>query len=157
VAVDLTVDPPKDLPEHAPDRPRVVAIAIVHHPDTGALFVGETYDPYRRITFHRPCGGGVEYGELATEALVREFQEEYALDVVVGRRLAVIENLFEYAGRQGHEVVFVHEARFADPAAYSIETRQCADAPEERAVWRPPDLSEDEVPLFPEGLAVLLG
>jgi ADP-ribose pyrophosphatase YjhB (NUDIX family) len=136
--------------------PRVSALAVIRHPDTGALFVNEFQDPTDGVTFHRPCGGGVEWGELAAVAVAREFAEEFGIDVVVGRRIGVIENVFTYAGRPGHEVLFLFEARFADPAAYRVDRRECLDVPGEYALWRDPELTHEQVPLYPEGLADLL-
>ena len=37
----------------------------------------------------------------------REFREELGLEVVVGERLGVIENIFSYAGEPAHEVAQV--------------------------------------------------
>ncbi len=136
--------------------PRVSALAVIRHRDTGALFVNEFQDPADGVTFHRPCGGGVDWRETAADALVREFAEEFGLDIVLSRRLGVIENIFTYAGRPGHEVLFFFEARFADPAAYLIERRECLDVPGEYALWRDPELTHEEVPLYPEALADLL-
>lgn len=125
-------------------------------PGTGALFVNEFHDPVRRLTFHRPCGGGVEWRETAADALAREFAEEFGLGLVIGPRLAVVENIFTHAGRPGHEVLFLFSAQFADPAAYLAERRDCLDQPGEYAVWRDPALGHADLPLFPEGLAELL-
>jgi 8-oxo-dGTP diphosphatase len=42
-------------------------------------------------TFWSPPGGGVEFGETAPSALIREFAEETGLDVVIGELLFVNE------------------------------------------------------------------
>ena len=143
--------PPTEVP-----TPRVSALAVIRHPQTGALFVNEFIDPVDGVTFHRPCGGGVDWGETAAAAVVREFAEEFGLAIEVGRRIAVIENIFTYAARPGHEVLFFFEARFADPAAYLVERRDCLDHPGEYALWRDPALTHEQVPLYPLGLAEAL-
>jgi len=48
-------------------------------------------------------GGGIEAGESAGEALVREMQEELGLAVVPGALACVVENFFTYAGTAYHE------------------------------------------------------
>ncbi|HRW18961.1 MAG TPA: NUDIX domain-containing protein [Dermatophilaceae bacterium] len=137
-------------------NPRVSVLAIVRHPGTGALLVDEARDPVKHEVFHRPSGGGVEFGETAVTALVREFREEFDLAIEVGARLGVVENIFTFAGEPGHEILFLHAARLADPAAYAIERFECLDHPDQYAVWRDPALTHAEVPLYPDGLAELL-
>ncbi len=62
-------------------------------------------------TFHRPPGGGIEFGEHSRQAAVRELQEEF--DLVLSaeelRLLGVIENSFEFRGAPHHEICFVYE------------------------------------------------
>ncbi|MFP4394846.1 MAG: NUDIX hydrolase, partial [Anaerolineales bacterium] len=49
-------------------------------------------------------GGRVEMGEVASEALAREMQEELGIQVEVGRLLWITENFFTYAGYACHEL-----------------------------------------------------
>lgn len=54
-------------------------------------------------------GGGIEPGESAGEALVREMQEELGLAVVPGALACVVENFFVYAGVAYHETgLYLH-------------------------------------------------
>lgn len=115
----------------------------------------ESVEPGTGQRFHRPAGGGIEFGERAAQTLQRELREEYALDITVGRQLGVLESHFTYAGRAGHEIVLVHEAQLTDPADYAPERRRCLDQPQVSGVWRSPH--EQEIPLYPAGLADLLG
>lgn len=133
---------------------RAIAIAVVRRPWTGALFVDEVTEPTTGRVFHRPAGGGIEFGEPASATIVRELDEEYGLAVVVGRRLGVLENVFTYDGRPGHEIVLVHEAALADPAGYRLDRRPCRDAVHVTGVWRSP--TETEIPLYPDGLEALM-
>lgn len=134
---------------------RALALAVIRRPGTGELFVDETVEPGTGRTFHRPAGGGIEFGETAQRTLERELDEEYGLRVTVGRRLGVLENLFTYAGRPGHEIALVHEAWLTDPADYAQDRRPCLDQPHVTGVWRSPD--ERTVPLYPDGLVDLTG
>jgi 8-oxo-dGTP diphosphatase len=56
-------------------------------------------------TFWAPPGGGMHFGESATDALVREFREETGLDVEVKRYLCVN----EYLGNPLHAVELFFE------------------------------------------------
>ncbi|WP_315094706.1 NUDIX domain-containing protein [uncultured Cellulomonas sp.] len=133
---------------------RALAIAVIRHPRTGDLFVDEVVEPGTGRTFHRPAGGGIEFGEAAAQTLRRELEEEYGLGIVVGRRLGALENLFTYAGRPGHEIVLVHEAVLTDPDDYDPDRRPCRDQPHITGVWR--SSTEDRIPLYPSDLTDLL-
>lgn len=53
-------------------------------------------------------GGRVEVGESTGVALAREFDEEFALEITVGERLAVVENFFNHGGRDFHSIEFYY-------------------------------------------------
>lgn len=95
---------------------RTIVLGIFQH--EGRLLVFEGYDPLRGVTFYRPLGGGVEFGEYGEEALAREMREELCAEVTDVRYLGAIQNIFTHAGKQGHEIVLVYAARFTDPAFY---------------------------------------
>jgi 8-oxo-dGTP pyrophosphatase MutT (NUDIX family) len=95
---------------------RNIAICKIEKDDH--IFVLEGYDPKKDETFYRPIGGGIEFGELAKEAAVREFQEELNTNIVVGGNFQVFENIFEFNGKPGHEVVFILDATFEDSTFY---------------------------------------
>ncbi|MCB2177671.1 MAG: NUDIX domain-containing protein [Actinomycetales bacterium] len=133
-------------------QPRALAVAVIRHPVTGAIFVDEESEPAAGRTYHRASGGGIEFGEHAAQTLVREFAEEYGLEIVVGGKLGVLENLFVLDGEPGHEIVVVHEARFADPEDYDRVPIPCRDAPH-IGTWRPREGSP--YPLYPDGLETL--
>jgi len=96
-------------------RIRVIAIAALVHRDH--VLLAEGHDPVKGETFYRPLGGGVEFGERAAEAVVREFVEETGFEIEIVDSLGVVENLFIYRGQPGHEVVFEFAARFSEGAA----------------------------------------
>ena len=65
-----------------------------------------------RVLLHRVVGdafwalpgGGIEAGETAAQALVRELQEELGQPVEPGPLACVVENFFAYAGTAYHEI-----------------------------------------------------
>lgn len=137
------------------NRVRPIALALIRRDDE--LLVGR--HEAEGSVFYRPLGGGIEVGEYAEEAVAREIQEElgWTLDPI-GRR-GVFENIFTYRGEQGHEIVFVVEAAFADEAAYRQETFVAEDdqSPSILATWIPvSQLVGEEATLYPTGLVDFL-
>jgi ADP-ribose pyrophosphatase YjhB (NUDIX family) len=100
----VTATPPVEPGPPPPAHIRVLALAVLLWRDH--LLCAEGYDTVKQQTFFRPLGGGVEFGERAEDAAVRELREELGMSVEVREALGVTENLFTYQGRPGHEVVF---------------------------------------------------
>lgn len=95
---------------------RTIVLGIFLH--EGRLLVFEGHDPIRGITFYRPLGGGVEFGEYGHNALAREIREELGAEIADVRYLGTIQSIFTHLGKQGHEIVLLYKAQFVDPACY---------------------------------------
>jgi ADP-ribose pyrophosphatase YjhB (NUDIX family) len=95
---------------------RTIVLGIFQY--EGRLLVFEGYDPMDGLTFYRPLGGGIEFGEYGDQALIREMCEEIGAEVVNVRYLATLQNIFTHNGRMGHEIVLLYAADFADPSMY---------------------------------------
>lgn len=95
-------------------------IAICQIKKDDHIFVLEGYDPKKDETFYRPIGGGIDFGELARDAAIREFKEELNTNIVVANDFQVFENIFEFNGKPGHEIVFILDAKFDDPKFYEM-------------------------------------
>ena len=108
----------------------------------------------------RPLGGAIEFGERAQAAIVREIHEELGVEIREVRLLGVFENLFTLDGQQGHEVVFVFDARFVDETLYQREK-----LPFHEAGWAYGDArwfdlaqaAQDPARLVPKALLEFLG
>jgi len=140
------------------NRIRVLSLGIFRRGDS--IFVAEGFDPVKGERFYRPLGGGVEFGEQAADALVREMREEAGLEVANLRYAGMCENIFTYLGEGGHEIVLLYEADFTDAAVYENDEMICQedDGLPFKAVWKP--LSEFGInkggPLYPDDLMDIL-
>ncbi len=113
----VPADPSPDVPSGAtaaptddgapgppPARIRALALALVIDRDHALLAEGS--DPVKGERFLRALGGEIEFGERAEEAAVREIREELGREVQVRASLGATENIFEYRGGRGHELVW---------------------------------------------------
>jgi ADP-ribose pyrophosphatase YjhB (NUDIX family) len=89
---------------------RVAAIVV----RDGHILTHEALDddgvPYQALP-----GGRLEPDETAPECLVREFDEEFGVEVSVAHLLYVAEGFFSERGKQFHEVVLYFVAHLAEP------------------------------------------
>jgi 8-oxo-dGTP pyrophosphatase MutT (NUDIX family) len=139
-------------------RPRVLALAVIRRED-GALLLAHGVDSGKNDeVFYRPLGGGVDYGEHSRETVKREMLEETGCEVEVGKLLGFVANIFTYAGRLGHEVVFLYETKFVDRKLYEKEVFPVIDSKGEgEAVWRTPqEIVDAGEKLYPVELADLV-
>lgn len=135
-------------------RPLVLGIARRE----GDIFVEKLYDSTADERFYRPVGGAVEFGEMSTETLQREYREELDISVDVNRYLGTIENVFTFQGNRGHEIALVYEISLPGgfPAALPV-TGEDDDGTRFTADWEPVSMfTEGTALLYPEGLVTLL-
>ena len=136
-----------------PARP--VALAIIRNRDRILVFA--VPDPVKNVTGYRPPGGTIEFAETGAAAAIRELNEELGAEIVDLRYLGTLENIFEYLGRPGHEIVRVFEAKFADASLYERDSFECVEANQTlfTCIWKPlADFAQE--PLYPSGLLELL-
>ena len=137
-------------------KQRIRPIALGVFANNGRILVSDSIDSVGGRRFHRPLGGGIEFGELAEEAIVREIREELDREITDVMLLGVLESRFTYEGRPRHELIFAFDARFVDESIYDLVEIVGieADGSHIQAHWR--EWATDAVPLYPEGLTTLL-
>lgn len=101
-------------------RIRPLAVAMVRR-SSGEVLAVKGWDKVKQEYFYRVLGGGIEFGETAAETVGREFLEEMGASLKNLRQLDVVENIFTYNGKPGHEIVFIMEAELADSSLYQKE------------------------------------
>ncbi len=136
---------------------RVITICIIRKDDS--ILVFEAYDPTRSLTYYRPLGGQIEFGEYSLDALRREFREELGTELINVRYMQTLENIFTAYGKPGHEAVFVYKGEFADKSFYDKDEYIVVEDNGDivKALWMPlRDFRAEKFPLFPDGLLALL-
>ena len=137
---------------------RVVAIGL--HWRDGRLLAAEVRDDAGRIKGVRPLGGEIEFGESWRAALVREFNDELGIEVILKGEPLMLENIFVHEGATGHEVMFISEVEFPDAAFCDQERIDFREDNGDPIVARWFDLAALDVDgaasLFPTGLKDLL-
>ncbi|WP_380166041.1 NUDIX hydrolase [Jannaschia sp. R86511] len=137
-------------------RLRPVALAAVQRTD-GAVLVQRGHDATRGLTFHRLIGGGIEFGETAEQAVVREWQEELSATLLEVRLLGWVENLFTFDGAPGHELLAVHVGRVEDAHVLGRDDLGVIPGTTSTVHWVPgTELLDGRVPLYPEQAAAML-
>ncbi|MDO5735696.1 MAG: NUDIX domain-containing protein [Propionibacteriaceae bacterium] len=118
----------------------------------GCILVSQGVDRVRGLHFVRALGGGIEFGETAEAALHREFHEELGCRIDSAQLLGVLENIFEYEGMPGHEIVHVFSVDSAELAALPIDVELRVLDEGSPVRWVPVnELLQGQPPLFPDG------
>lgn len=130
---------------------RSIAIACIRRAD-GALLVTSATEPATGRVLVRPPGGGIEAGETAPAAAVRELREELGVELGDVTLLGVLEHRVVFAGRALHELVHICTARVVSDAVVPPQTD--AGHP---VWWLAPDRFDDPaLEIVPSGLLGLL-
>lgn len=136
---------------------RALTIAIFRRGDY--VLAGPVHDDNAQIKGWRPLGGGIEFGERASDALIRELREETGQEICDLQQIGVMENLFTHHGHTGHEIALIFEARFVNADIYAADQLSFAeqDGIEMHAKWISlAKARAGRVALYPDGLADLL-
>lgn len=135
---------------------RPLALCVFHH--NGKILVNQAYDKVKEQHFFRPIGGGIEFGELSAQTVVREVREELGVAISGVRLLGTLESLFMYDGTQGHEIVQIYDADFDDSSLYQQPhlNGHETDGMAFTASWHDSSSFTHQAPLVPVGLYELL-
>jgi ADP-ribose pyrophosphatase YjhB (NUDIX family) len=101
-------------------------------------------------------GGRAEIGETTSQTLIREIKEELNEDIEVVRLLWVVENFFEYAQKNYHEIAFYFLMKFPARSPYLAKEKSFSSVEENDTLefkWFPidPDILAG-LPLLPSFL-----
>jgi len=142
----------------ATERIRPIALGVFRNKKNDSILVFEGFDQLKQLTYYRPLGGGIDFGEYGHQTLVREMKEELLAEVTNLRYLATVENIFTSNGNRGHEIVQLYEGEFVDPSIYEQPelVGHEDDGSPFKAMWKPLIDFQNGALLFPNGLLKLL-
>ena len=113
-------------------RPVALLLAIKNN----KILVIAGHDYNKQENFYRLIGGGIEFGETGSEALQREVKEEIDAEIKNVKYLGLIENIFNYEGRDMQEIILLYKAEFKDKSIYKREEIKIADSRHpQKAYW----------------------
>ncbi len=125
----------------------------------GAVLAQEGHNPQTGEVYYRLPGGGIEFGELAQEAVIREIREELEAEIIGVQWLDTLENVFEYAGAQAHEIIFIFTGSVAEPLFYDQDELTGHEGIDDtyRAIWLDlADIQAGRATLYPTTLLPVL-
>ena len=129
---------------------RAKAVCLFHRHNH--VLLAEGFDPTSNETFLTAIGGGIEFGEKSIDAAAREVLEELGEEVTALTLLGVLENIFTFDGKAGHEMVFVYEGQFSDTRVYQREVLQGVETSGHRYQARWYEVSAIDKAVYPRGV-----
>lgn len=127
----------------------VLALCIITR-DNSEILACRGHDDVKNEDFGRILGGHVEFGETAEFALRREFKEELNAELENLRLLDVLENIFTYNGKPGHQITFLYAGNFVDSDFYKKDKMKILDADFEAVWYKISDIQNGKVKVYPE-------
>lgn len=136
---------------------RAKAVCIFRHENK--ILLSEGYDLVKDEHYLIPIGGGIDFGEASAQATRREVMEEIGAEVHDLQLLGVLENLFTFDGKPGHEIVFVYEAGFINENLYFQAEIQGVESngAELKVKWfDQKEINNGSLKIYPNGITEML-
>ena len=120
--------------------------------DGKRVLVGKGRDSIKNEDFYRVLGGSLDFGETVKNGMLREIREELNCEVENLKLVDVVENIFVYEGKRGHEITFLFKGYVRDPKLCEPSTIHIIeDTYEFDAEWISiDDIVNKKVILYPE-------
>lgn len=116
-------------------RIRVICLGLIKDDNERFLF-DSMMDPQTGTKFLRPIGGGIEFGESMENAMKRECYEEIGAETASVKQIGFFDNIFEYNGKPGHEIVVLFNLKLKNKSLYQNPEIEIIEGKETRvARW----------------------
>lgn len=117
----------------------------------GKVLASKGLDHEKSQYFYRLLGGHVEFQETAEAAIRREILEEISSGIDDLKLITIIENIFTYNGKPGHEIDYLYTGSLTRVDLYEqnpIPLQEEGDF--QTAEWIPIEqISNGQIPLYP--------
>ena len=97
---------------------KIIAKALCIFKKEGKILLCKGYDSVKKETFYRIVGGTLNFGEKAEEAIRREIIEELNSEIENLEFITVVENIFTFEGKAGHEICFIYKGDLTNRKIY---------------------------------------
>ncbi len=133
-----------------PGQIKAKAMCLIIH--DGKLLATKGRDSAAGENFYRVLGGGIEFGETSEQAVRREIKEELKSGIVNLERIDVIENIFSYEGKPGHQIIFLFKGELdREDLLHVNNIRIEENIYEQEAAWvNIKDILDGKVILYPK-------
>lgn len=101
------------------DYIKVKAMCLFHN--DGKILASKDFDSVKKQYFYRVLGGHVEFHETCENTVRREIQEEIQSEIENLKFIDILENIFVYEGKKGHEIVFLYAGELTNTNLFSKE------------------------------------
>ena len=108
--------------------------------------------------FYRPIGGTIELGEISSETVIREYQEELEVKITIKSYISCLENIFNIDETIGHEIIQIYLVEFEDECLYQKQSFKVMEGSKiTLSKWIPlQELFNEKKVLYPNGLSNLI-
>lgn len=130
---------------------KIVVKALCVIEQDGKLLLCKGFDSVKKETYYRFVGGTIDFGEKAEDALKREIREELDSEIENLEFITVVENVFIYEKKPGHEICFIYKGDLTNKEVYQKKVIPIPGEDDFPAEWVPiSDILEGKVILYPE-------
>lgn len=128
---------------------KVKAMCLFHN--NGRVLASKEFDSVKKQYFYRVLGGHVEFQETSEDTIRREIMEEIQSEIANLKFLDVMENIFTYEGKGGHEVVFLYAGELLNKDLHEQEIITITENNQTlNAEWVPiENVFKGDIPLYP--------
>ena len=127
------------------------SLALIFKNNNSEILLGKGKDTTRNLSFYRPLGGGIEFGETSLVTLKREIKEEIGGSLKNEKLLTVYENIFEYNSTKMHEINFIYKAELNEDHLLNAKLIPILDKKDRYAEWMSvADIKSGKIKVFPE-------